>query len=126
MKFITSIQSFSDVITNSSSEVFLMHSSDVGYYKKEGENTSCIETWYIKDLDWIKENGEIFDTLLTDYLNIYYDYHKDNWNDIVNQYSEEFSKLIGLHIVEIEDHFGNWEEVNDDAHNRCIAWESRH
>lgn len=126
MKFITSIQSFSDIITNSSSEVFLMHSSDVGYFKKEAENTDCIETWYIKDLNWIKEKGRSFDTLLTDYLNISYDYFKDNWNDIVDKYSEEFFKVIGLHIVEIEDHFENWEEVNDNARDRCITWESWH
>lgn len=41
MKLVTKIQSFSDVITNSSSTVFLMYEEDAKYWKKETPDDMC-------------------------------------------------------------------------------------
>ena len=40
---IVAIQSFTDVITNSSSTVFIMHQADAKYYKKEHPSDIEIE-----------------------------------------------------------------------------------
>lgn len=56
MKLINGIQSISDVITNSSSEVFLMRKSDAEYYEGLENTEGCVNiqeiTW-----DWIINDG---------------------------------------------------------------------
>ena len=77
---ITKIQSFTDVITNSSSTVFVMHESDAKYYERLENTEGCI---YIQPItmDWLINNPDEFELVL-DILNIpYYErttYHKFN------------------------------------------------
>ena len=42
IKLITTIQSFTDVITNSSSSVFIMHEDDAHYYNRLDNTNGCI------------------------------------------------------------------------------------
>ena len=108
MKFISAIQSFSDLITNSSSEVFLMHPDYVDNYRNISDE--CIDICAIGDLDWIKSHSE-YDELFCNYLSIKYNWRTDDWDEIVDNNSEEFNTLKGLYIVEREDPFPTGEEV---------------
>ena len=55
MKFLTKIQSISDIITNSSSETFLMHKKDAKYYDGIPLN-GCIRIDAIGE-GWIRNNN---------------------------------------------------------------------
>lgn len=41
IKFITKLQSYTDVITNSSSTVFIMHENDAKFYEKDTPGGCC-------------------------------------------------------------------------------------
>ena len=49
---ITKIQSFSDVITNSSSSVFVMNETDANYYGDLAHTEGCIDVERIT-MDWL-------------------------------------------------------------------------
>lgn len=53
---IRGIKSFSDVITNSSSEVYVMHESDANYYNNLENTNDCVDIEKI-DWDWVKTEG---------------------------------------------------------------------
>ena len=52
---ITKIQSFTDVITNSSSTVFVMHEDDARYYERLENAEGCIDIQPIT-MEWLQEN----------------------------------------------------------------------
>ena len=54
MKLITKLQSYTDVITNSSSTVFIMHESDAKFYEKDTPEGCC----RIEEIDhqWLLNN----------------------------------------------------------------------
>ena len=110
MKFISPIQSFSDIITNSSSEVFLMDKEDADYF--DSMNNGCI--------DVIPINNSMDVMRYFYYSGLFCDYFGKNWDEIINDESS-LEKLKGLYIVDIEDHFANCEEVYDEARDRSIA-----
>lgn len=146
MKLITSIQSFTDVITNSSSSVFIMHESDVDYY--EGNVPEDCLTIQEITLDWIKEHRWEWELILQacniDFDEISYkrthtygpknEYSYEYWNDPneedwkhwVNKNFSKFSSILGKYYVEIEDHFKNAYEITENAYGDAIASESRH
>ena len=133
MKFITKLQSYTDVITNSSSTVFIMHEMDAKYWEKKTPDDMCdivkITHQWLLDNHWEWE-------LIFDFLNLdknlisyekegsYYNYWRDpdseTWQIWVDDNIELLKeKVIGLYYVEIEDHFENayeWiERASDDA-----------
>ena len=110
MKFITPIQSFSDIITNSSSEVFLMNKENADYF--DSMNNGCISILLISSLDDIKFYWYYSD-LLCNYLGV-------TWDKLIEDKSN-WEKLIGLYIVNIEDHFENCDEVYGEARSSCFA-----
>ena len=57
-KFITKIQSFTDVITNSSSSVFIMREDDALRYDNLENTYDCISIVPI-DFNWVKEWGAV-------------------------------------------------------------------
>lgn len=146
MKLITSIQSFTDVITNSSSSVFIMHESDVVHYEGNVPE-DCITIQEIT-LDWIKEHHWEWELILQacniDFNEISckctrtygprneysYEYWRDpddeEWRYWVNKNFSKFSSICGKYFVEIEDHFENAWEITENAYDDAIASESRH
>ena len=67
MKLITKLQSYTDVITNSSSTVFVMHKSDAEFYEKDTPNNCCS----IEEIDyqWLLDNRWEWE-LVFDFLDI--------------------------------------------------------
>lgn len=138
MKLITEIQSFSDVITNSSSTVFLMYEGDAKYWEKETPNDMCdiAEITYQWLLDNYWEWELIFDFLDLDKNLISYereDYYywedpdPETWQMWIDDNIELLKeKIIGLYYVEIEDHFADAYELLESASDNALMIDYRH
>ena len=149
MKDIVNIKSISNVITNSSSEVFIMNRDNAEYYHNLENTNGCISieeiTW-----DWIKYRGlyecnmigevcELDISLLESY-SFYKFYDKifrdeswrgspdnEDWLVFIDMFHDEIEKnLIGKYWVDIEDHFENAYDVTDSARSDCEWADYRH
>lgn len=139
---ITKIQSFTDVITNSSSTVFVMHESDAKYYDRLENTDGCI---YIQPItmEWMQDNPDEFEAIL-DILNIPVSevttYHKFSdyygcwvtpdqavWESFLELHKEQIEEIFqDLYWVDIEDHFEDAYEITEEARGEAIWYESRH
>ena len=139
---ITKIQSFTDVITNSSSTVFVMHEDDAHYYERLENAEGCIEVQPIT-MEWLQNNRYEFEMVL-DLLNIpcseittYHKYERCGgywrnpeqsvWESFLESHKEQIEEVFqDLYWVDIEDHFEDAYEVTEEA--RCFSkwYESRH
>lgn len=140
MKLITKIQSFSDVITNSSSTVFLMHEMDAKYWEKATPDDMCditeITHQWLLDNHW--EWELIFDFLNLDKYIISYEeqgYYRNYWRDPDSETWQMWvddniellkEKVIGLYYVEIEDHFEDAYEWIESASDDALISDYRH
>ena len=141
IKFITKLQSYTDVITNSSSTVFIMYEDDAKFYEKDTPEGCCrIERI---DYQWLLNNrwewALIFDFLDIDkntiskeeegyyYSSYWADPDKDLWRLwIDDNLSLLKEKLFGLYYVDIEDHFEDAYEYIESASNKALQTEWRH
>lgn len=128
MKILTKIQSISDIITNSSSETFLMHQEDAEYYDSIPSN-GCISIDAVGE-GWIRDNCWEKD-LICNFLNIEEldddCFSSEDWNAFVDLYiMPHIDKFDDIYFVKIEDHFANCCEVLEDARGDAICRESRH
>lgn len=142
MKKIVKIQSVSDIITNSSSEVFIMEHSLAKSIENEYD-TECITVNEIT-YDTLLQNTwdyDIYTTLLVKLGIVSYDEcnYGRNWqaaetnreifHNIIVSHEAEIKKALTENeyaLIDIEDHFEDWEDASDDAHSYCITYESRH
>lgn len=144
MKLISSIQSISDIITNSSSEVFLMNKGNAEYYHNLENTNGCISIEEIT-LDWLENHSWEWE-MVCDYLDIdksiLGEYHEsqtwkgcgywsspeeEDWLTFLDIYKDKINeKLIGLYFVEIEDHFEDAYEVTEEARGDCYWTDYRH
>lgn len=141
IKFITKLQSYTDVITNSSSTVFIMYEDDAKFYEKDTPEGCCrIERI---DYQWLLNNrwewALIFDFLDIDkntiskeeegyyYSSYWLDPDEDLWKLwIDDNLSLLQEKLFGLYYVDIEDHFEDAYEYIESASNKALQTEWRH
>jgi len=140
MKFITKLQSYTDIITNSSSTVFIMHESDAKFYEKDTPGGYC--TIECIDYQWLLDNRWEWE-LVFDFLNIdkntiskeiegYYSFYWDDpdedlwrlWVDDNLSLLQE--KLFGFYHVDIEDHFEGAYEYIENASIDALKTEWRH
>ena len=146
MKLITNIQSFTDVITNSSSSVFIMHEDDANYYSDTVPD-DCLTINEIT-LDWIKEYYWEWELILRvcdidftevsyektytyglkeEYSHTYWvDPNKEDWKQWVDANQSRLEPVLGKYFVEIEDHFEDAWDVTENAYDDAIVSESRH
>lgn len=129
MRFITKIQSISDIITNSSSETFLMHQIDADYYDNLPDTDGCITVTRVTE-EYIRDNWWDI-TLIQDYLGLEeldgIRMDEDFYNDYINEFIiPRMDELKDLYIVDIEDHFKNAGDVLDEARSDALASENRH
>lgn len=103
MQCIVKVQSISDIITNSSSEVFIM-SSEVA---KNFNGNSCTDIEYLETLEDVNSNWTA-----QDYLEENPDVKPED--------------LIGYAIVDIEDHYEDWESDGDLARSYSIYSQWNH
>lgn len=143
MKRITKIQSVSDIITNSSSEVFVMTAEDANYYAELNTN-GCVSIERI-DWDWVFSYGPQEYEMVCDICNLnpeevrgelhttswgsswYMDPNEETWKAFCEVHKEEIEeKLIGLYWVDIEDHFEDAYDVIEDARDDSRWTDYRH
>ena len=137
------IKSFSDVITNSSNEVFVMDKCCADGYK--GICDECIDIDEI-DWDWVcSEKGHWEWEMVCDvcgidpavirgeahtdkYWGTYYDDPSmEDWEVFCEEYKDVINeKLVGLYWVDIEDHFADACEVSEDARSDSKWSDYRH
>ena len=128
------IKSVSDVITNSSSEAFVIKKEDSDRIKeKYSAYEGCVEDTIIGDISNRIENLEWDSDILIDAAGISEKFNhwdeedpKTGWTDFVIRHEEEFSKLSDCVILDIEDHFVDYELAYDDAREVSLATECRH
>ena len=138
---ITKIQSFTDVITNSSSTVFVMHEEDAEYYKNL-ETDGCVDIMPI-DYDWVLNEGryeaEMICSLLNEDISKISTFHdgewyfcwetpdEDVWESFCKMHKEQIEEVFeDLYWVDIEDHFENAWEVTENAIDDSVWHERRH
>lgn len=148
------IINWSDVITNSSSEVFVMTEYDAEYYNNLENTEGCVNV-YLMDLDWILEGwepeaiinicnldkSEVFTFVEnpTDKNYWWEDIYKgkkgywenptpEDWKTFCELHKDAINDLINkrLYFVDIEDHFENAYSVIESA-RECALWrDNRH
>ena len=136
---ITKIQSFSDVITNSSSSVFVMNETDANYYGDLAHTEGCIDVERIT-MDWLSDHRYEFemvcDMLKVDPGTITYKHPKykcweepdpEAWDTFLESHKEQIKEVFrDLYWVEIEDCFEGAYEVTENAYDDAIWSDSRH
>lgn len=142
MKKIVKIQSITDIITNSSSEVFIMEHS-LARSLEHDYNTDCISVDDITYEKMLEDNWnyEIYSEFLNRLgiinacdCNYDSDWHayaenRKKFQEVLKTNEEKIRKALTDNQyawVDIEDHFTDWEDASDDAHDYCITSESRH
>lgn len=140
---ITKIQSFTDVITNSSSSVFVMQEYNAEYYNDLGNTGDCISIERIT-MDWLRSNPdevEMVCAMLKIEPSEVTTYTKSSWGGygwwetpdtsawelFLELHKDEIEKTFkDLYWVDIEDHFEDAWEVTEDARDDALWYESRH
>lgn len=140
---ITKIQSFTDVITNSSSTVFVMCEAQAEYYDQLPHTEGCIDVEPIT-LNWLRmhpyEVEMVCDLLGVDPSEVttlhqgswgtyWDDPDPDAWETFLTTYTDKIQEVFidgGLYWVSIEDNFeGAW-EVTEDASDVADWVDYRH
>jgi hypothetical protein len=138
-KFVIKIQSFSDVITNSSSSVFVMNAIDANHYGDLPHTEGGIDIERIT-MDWlydrIYEFEMVCDMLKVDPATITcrhpkYGYWEEPdpeiWHAFLESHKEQIEETFrDLYWVEIEDHFEGVYEVTENAYDDAIWSDYRH
>ena len=132
---IAKILSISDVITNSSSEVFVMDKSNADYYESlsDSEYPGVEENIYVEPIDWSFIKNDFEWDLIMDLMGISQEEsdpieNDSDWDDFCEKHKKELDDLIDrdLYFVEIEDHFTDCRDVFENAHEDCIWSDNRH
>lgn len=131
-KKIRGVKSISDVVTNSSDEVFIVSSGVLNEFSEEGYSSGCIHHYDIdkenlKNYEWdwsdIREAFELYDYPET------LDESKITWEKFVDKIWPEIEeKVSGYIYLDIEDHYDwdAWDADSDRARSMCIWNDSRH
>lgn len=151
---ITKILSISDVITNSSSEVFVMTEDDAKYYDNLENTEGCISIEPIS-FDWILrgwecelvidmcglDKSEVFtfvenqtdkeywwDDLYNGKRGHWTEPSQEDWKTFCELHKDEIMKLVdrNLYFVDIEDHFEDACDVTDSARGDALWTDYRH
>ena len=138
---ITKIQSFTDVITNSSSTVFVMNEINAEYYDKLPNTNGCIDIypitkeWLYYHPDEIEMVCSILDidisTITTQEFNSWWTWWKpleqSDWEKFLDSHENLIEeKFSDLYWVDIEDHFEDASDVTESAYDDALWYESRH
>ncbi len=142
MKLITKFQSFSDIVTNSSSEVFVVKADIVkelskiglesGYITIQSIDYEWIDNYYMSEWECICAAADIDRNLFGERNQDwwYWELTKvEEWDKYVKEHLFDIAdKLQGYVFLEIEDHYDtdDWEDDRDIARDNAIYYESRH
>lgn len=129
---IAKILSISDVITNSSSEVFVMDEYNATYYKTlaDSEYPGVEDCIYVKPIDWDFIRYDFEWDMIMHLIGVPRKEINNNseWDAFCEEHKEKLNDLVeqNLYFVEIEDHFKDAFEFLEYAHDDCIYSDNRH
>ncbi len=132
------IKNITDVITNSSSEVFVMNEDNALYYDRLEDTLDCISIEEI-NWDWIENQGYYEQSMVIDMCvskltdeerlnqDKWGDFDRDDWEVFIEEHRTDIEKnLIGKYWVDIEDHFEDAYEVTENARDDSEWNDYRH
>lgn len=132
------IKNITDVITNSSSEVFVMNEDNALYYDRLEDTLDCISIEEI-NWDWIENQGYYEQSMVIDMCigkltdeerlkqDKWGDFDRDDWKVFIKNHKTDIEKnLIGKYWVDIEDHFEDAYEVIENARDDSEWNDYRH
>lgn len=138
---ITQIQSFTDVITNSSSTVFVMSEFYADYYDKLAHTEGCIDVEKI-NMDWLNDHVHEFEmvcrlldidlselTVIREnkYWRGWETPDQDSWEAFLELHRDKIEEVFkDLYWVDIEDHFEGALDVTEKASDDAIWSDYRH
>ena len=114
------IKNISDVITNSSSEVFVMNkedASEIALFDKDNETYDCISI-HKMDENWVRTQGSREAQMICDLLKIDNPFNEsfypdeDDWSKFVDEHLDDMKEnVFGKYYIDIEDYFADAEEI---------------
>lgn len=129
------IRSVSDIITNSSSEVFVMKKEDaceVALFDKDNETYDCISI-HKMDENWVRTQGSWEVQMICDLLKIDNPFNEDfypdedDWSEFVDEHLDDMKEnVFGKYYIDIEDHFAEAEEILDFSREHSEWKDYRH
>ena len=124
------IKSITDVVTNSSSEVFILQRDDAYELERDYPFITVSEL----SLDSIEENSWFSDLYSwavssisndTPYLSENID--NDGWREFIKKNQKAFETLVEDYVeVDIEDNYEGWDSATDEARSCSIASKNCH
>ncbi len=139
MKFITKIQSYTDVITNSSSTVFIMTEANAKFYEEDVPNDCCLtelidKQWLMDHVwewqlvfDFLDIDKTIISTLIENKWGSYWDnVSEEDWHAWLELNEETIKPILGLYWVDIEDHFEDAYDYTESARDDALFSDYRH
>lgn len=124
------IKSITDVVTNSSSEVFILQKDDAYSLEKDYPFVYVSEL----TLDSIKGNSWFSDlyswaakTIDEDVPYVNENMDTNEWKELVEKHKKTFETLADEYMeVEIEDHYEEWDDATDEARSNSISSKNCH
>ena len=114
------IKNISDVITNSSSEVFVMNkedASEIALFDIDNETYDCISI-HKMDENWVRTQGSREAQMICDLLKIDNPFNEsfypdeDDWSKFVDEHLDDMKEnVFGKYYIDIEDYFADAEEI---------------
>jgi len=130
---ITKIQSESDIITNSSSEVFIILEEDAERIdRRYNGGYGCI-SWETIDEHFLETHKWdiklIYEALDEPFPYPKYGMTDNQWRSAIDHILPKFQEVFGKNryvLLDIEDHFSACEDAYEDAHDTCLWYDYRH
>lgn len=128
------IKSITDVVTNSSSEVFILQKDDALMLERDYPfvNITDLTLDYLENNSWFSDlyswAAKIIDND-NDSGIPYLDENEDpdKWKKLIKKYHRVFKKLSDEYVeVEIEDCYEDWIDATDWAKSSCISSKNLH
>lgn len=130
------IKSISDVITNSSSEVFVLNKEDAKHFALRSFDDDAEDFIKLTRIDfyWLLNEGKYETDIIRKLTDIKDDVLEQNdipeeseWDEFIMKHEDELrDKVVGKYYVEIEDHYNGCEVDISKAKYESVYYDSRH
>lgn len=120
------VRSITDVITNSSSEVYIMDENTAEFFRERSKEFSTNNSISLTKIDWewVMYEGDCYEDMVLKVCGLV---NKNiRWMDFLNENRDTIEeKLIGKYFVDIEDNYDEYFlEDRAMARNHALGWES--
>lgn len=119
------IKSITDVVTNSSSEVFILQ-KDAAYSLKRDYPFIDISEMTLDSIKWNSWFSDLYSraakTIDESVPYVDENTNTDEWEKFIKEHRAAFETLVKEYLeVEIEDHYEEWEDATDEARSDSVS-----